>query len=124
VIDIQQHWKELSALIAFVAYTIRNENSIKYNNARLAKLEAFIVDSAGKLQFLPIEECRACRMECKQGMHSIHVDMCKKINELKEDLRARASNDIKFQQEVVEQLAELKAYMKINSERRREYDKK
>ena len=124
MIDIQQHWKELSALIAFVAYTIRNETSIKYNNAKIAKIEAFIVDSAGKLQFLPIDECRTCRMECKQGMHSIHVDMCKKINELKEDLKIRTSNDIKFQQDVMEQLAELKAYMKINSERRREFDKK
>ena len=124
MIDLQQHWKELSALVAFVAYTIRNEASIKYNNAKLAKLEAFLVDGSGKLQFLPIEECRACRMECKQGMHSIHIDMCKKINELKEDLKIRTSNDIKVQQEVMEQLAELKVYMKINSERRREHDKK
>ena len=89
MIDIQQHWKELSALVAGIVWLVRLESKVAANEKHAVKICRLVSDDSGEARFTSKAACQRCRDECKAAMHSTEIVLFQKIDTLGEKLDKR-----------------------------------
>ena len=109
MIDIQQHWKELSALVAGIVWLVRLESKVAANEKHAVKICKLVSDDAGEARFTSKTVCQQCRDECKRATHSTEIILFRKIDDLCEKLDKRQQD----QANISGQLASIAATIEL-----------